>query len=143
MHRYPKFKCPKTNIVFEGNLVPKELGIVPPPQPAPPPFPNPPRRIADPGPEPQPRTGVTPQGIIFRGDEIVSRLSGEPPTGASAHSFLVPGGSFSTRGGLVKLTNMTMQDVFAEWRNQAARHREARARAAEGRRYDPVTDTHY
>lgn len=144
MSNYPKYKCPRTGIRFEGNLLPKQLGIVPPPQPpAPPPLPNPPRSIADASPEPATLAGVTPQGITFVGNEIVSRLSGEPTVGGSAHSFLTPGGAFSSRGGKVVLTNMTIQDVFAEWRAQAAAHHDARLRASQGRRYDPVTDTYY
>lgn len=144
MSNYPKHKCPRTGIEFEGNLVPKELGIVPPPAPPPPAFHTNPRRgIVDPYPQQHVQVGVTPQGITFVGNELVSRLSGEPTVGGSVHSFLVPGGRFSTRGGKVVLTNMTMEDVFAEWRMQAADYRAARARAAQGKRYDPVTDTYY
>jgi hypothetical protein len=144
MSNYPKYRCPRTGIQFEGNLVPKELGIVPPPGPRPPAvLTNPRQGNADPYPEKHVQAGVTPQGIAFQGDEVVSRLDGQPPVGGSAHSFLTPGGSFSTRGGKVVLTNMTMDDVLSEWRSRAAAHRAARRRAAEGMRYDPVTDTYY
>jgi hypothetical protein len=144
MSKYPKFKCPRTGIQFEGNLVPKELGIVPPPEPRPlAALPNPRRGIADPYPEQPVQVGVTPLGITFTGNEIVSRLSGEPIAGASAHSFLTPGGRFSTRGGKVVLTNMTLDDVLFAWRAQAADHQAAQRRAAEVRRYDPVTGAYY
>jgi hypothetical protein len=119
MSNYPKHKCPRTGIQFEGNLLPKELGIVPPPKPEPPAvLTNPRQGIAAHGPDKRVQAGVTPQGIAFQGDEVVSRLDGQPPVGGSAHSFLTPGGSFSTRGGKVVLINMTMDGVLSPWRGR-------------------------
>lgn len=92
------------------------------------------------------KAGGTPRGITLVGDEIPSRLTGEPRAAGSAHSFRTRGGSFNTlntRGGKKILTNMTMADVFSEWRERAAAHQASCFRASHGMGHDPVTGTYY
>jgi len=89
------------------------------------------------------KAGGTPRGITLVGDEIPSRLTGEPRAAGSAHSFRTRGGSFNTRDGKKILTNMTMADVFSEWRERAAAHQASCFRASHGMRHDPVTGTYY
>ena len=62
------------------------------------------------------------------------------------HGHLIPDRGYTKLPGMKKLLTLeseSMEDVMAEWKQQAAKHRRKLEEQCRGMRYDPVTKTYY